>query len=154
MQAGLGVRVKTSSERPVRMGGWFPHDIECGPLPPPAVLATECPSASGWEGLLGRPQGEREATPRQWGPAPARWKAELLPRLSSLVWKTGHPQTSGLLPPGSEAAPGRAGDPGRLLGTEPSGGRCAMRGLCVSHACHNAWLALPGAVIEIHCQIY
>lgn len=27
-------------------------------------------------------------------------------------------------------------------------------GLCVSHACHNAWLTLPSPVIEIHCQIY
>lgn len=43
---------------------------------------------------------------------------------------------------------------GRRLGAAPSGEQCSIAWPLCSPACHGARRALPGSVIEIHCQIY
>lgn len=130
-----GVSVEPRTARPARSG--LHGDVECGPLPPP-------------QSGTGHPKGG--GAPRQLAGEPGRSEEGAL-RRAARCGRQGTPRHLGCSRPGlrlpSAGPVARAGSWGRR---PPAGG--AGRVASVSHACHNAWLALPASVIEIHCQIY
>lgn len=133
--AGPGVSVEPRTARPARSR--LQGDVECGPLPPP-------------QSGTGHPKGG--GAPRQLAGEPGRSEEGAL-RRAARCGRQGTPRHLGCSCPGlrlpSAGPVARAGSWGRR---PPAGG--AGRVASVSHACHNAWLALPASVIEIHCQIY
>lgn len=130
---GVSVEPRTARPAPSRLQG----DVECGPLPPP-------------QSGTGHPKGG--GAPRQLAGEPGRSEEGAL-RRAAQCGRQGTPRHLGCSRPGlrlpSAGPVARAGSWGRR---PPAGG--AGRVASVSHACHNAWLALPASVIEIHCQIY
>lgn len=120
--------------------------VEAGPRAPAGPGVSVEPRTA-----LSRPHSPGQATPKAVGPRGssrgsrgALRRAPYGERLGA--GGTGHPQTSGLLPPGAEAALGWAGGPGRLLGTAPPGGRCGARGLCFP--CMPQCLARPAGFCD------